>query len=65
MPPEIMGQNSPVPVNCGQMADVQCEGNEMVTLPRRRLPMELLIAIADQVSFLILLSMELYWTIKS
>ena len=64
MPPEILGEILPVPANCGQMANVQCEGKEMVTLPSRKLPLELLIAIADQVSFLVLLGVEPYWTMK-
>ena len=62
MLPEITGPDLPVPESFVQKKDIQCEGNKVATRPTRRLPLELLIAIADQVSFLLLLGMEPYWT---
>ena len=59
---ETTGPDLPVPANIVQMTDVQCEGNKMATPPSRRLPLEVLIDIADQVSFSILFWVELCWT---
>lgn len=49
--PEI---NTSMPAKSRQMSDAKYEGNKMATSSSRRLPLELLVAVADQVSFLTL-----------
>ena len=58
MPPEMTAQNLSTPASSGQMLASEREGNQMDTCPDRRLPVELFVAIADQVSMLISLWVE-------
>ena len=55
MPFEITTHDSPMPEKSGQSSAAQQQGSETVTRPERRLPMDLFIVVADQVSVLILL----------
>ena len=59
MPSEITAQNLPMPADSGQMSAAQHEGNKIDTCVSRRLPTELFVAIADQVSMLKSLWVEL------
>ena len=56
-----MAQTLPMTANSGQMSAAKHEGNKMDTCLSRRLPVELFVAIADQVSILIPLWVELDW----